>query len=146
MRRPGETFPLLDDSGVRHDRTFRTTLMKATNRSGVLLWRLSPGLVWVSVILVVALELSVSVQAQPALQNAITTDRGAAERRSTRATPFADIQGIEAGPVRFSLGASYSLEFNDNVNTSEEDPRSDFTHTPMVNLSKKPKSPTLPAS
>jgi len=73
-------------------------------------------------------------QAQPALQNAIVNDQGIAARQQERARSFAEVEGVEAGPVQFSLAASYALEFNDNVNYSENDPEGDFIQIPSVTL------------
>jgi opacity protein-like surface antigen len=76
-----------------------------------------------------------SVQAQPALQNAVLTDQGVYVRQRARvAAPFSNVEGVEAGPVRFSLAASYSLEFNDNVNASEGDREGDLIQVPRVDV------------
>lgn len=72
--------------------------------------------------------------AQEALRNAVLNDRGLAERREYRASPPADEPGWKAGPVRFAVGFSYGLEFNDNVRNSETDPEGDLIQAPALNV------------
>lgn len=80
-----------------------------------------------------AMVFPTSSHAQPALESAVLTDRGFVSRSEARSS-FEEVQGAEAGPVQFLLDASYSLEFNDNVNTSENSPEGDLIQTPSVNL------------
>jgi len=89
----------------------------------------------VGVVLLAALGHALPLQGQPALQNAVLTDRGIAARQEARSEGFTEVEGVEVGPVRFSASASYSLEFNDNVNASETDPEGDLIQQPSLNLS-----------
>jgi len=88
----------------------------------------------IEITVLILLSMAAPVEGQPSLQNAILTDQSFSVRRQARGGGFADVKGVEAGPVRFSLSASYSIEFNDNVNTSENDPEGDVIQTPSVNL------------
>ena len=74
------------------------------------------------------------VQAQEALRNAVRTEAGYVQRRAYYATPRGDEPGWNAGPVRFSLSASYAMEFNDNITYSEASPASDLIQIPSVSL------------
>ena len=81
-----------------------------------------------------ALVSSITSLAQPALQNAVLNDQGFRERRLARAQAFSDVEGVEVGSFKFGLSASYSLEFNDNVNTTSTDPEGDIIQTPSLSL------------
>ncbi len=96
--------------------------------------RLPRGLFLLTVLAV--LSQTVSIHGQPALQTAVLTDQGFVARQQARTNMFtkAEAEGVQVGPTRFSLRASYSLEFNDNVNASETDPEGDLIQTPAVNL------------
>lgn len=73
--------------------------------------------------------------AQEALRNAIRTgDAFAARHRAASAAQPRDEPGWKAGPVRFSVGVSYSLQFSDNVNYSQSNPASDLIQYPSVRL------------
>jgi hypothetical protein len=75
--------------------------------------------------------------AQQALRNAIEVDR-VAEAQTTfgqgRNTFGQDVNVLQWGPARFTVGVSYSLEYDDNVYLDETDPQSDFINTPALNL------------
>jgi len=70
--------------------------------------------------------------AQEGLRTALAGDRSARARQ----VDAVDDARPHAGPVEFefSVGLSYSGEFNDNITISEVDRESDFIHRPQVNL------------
>lgn len=61
--------------------------------------------------------------AQDALRTALQGDRSARARQPI-ANPQSDV--TKAGPVQFTAGMSYSLEFNDNVNVAEASGEEDW--------------------
>jgi hypothetical protein len=77
---------------------------------------------------------SLTAVAQPALENAVLNDHRFAQRNKARAETFEEVEGVEAGPVQFSLNASYSVGFNDNINTSQDDALQDLVQGPFVEL------------
>jgi opacity protein-like surface antigen len=65
---------------------------------------------------------------QQALYYAVQNDQAFDDRVEERAqVPVpTETDEITAGPVKFSIAASYSIEFNDNVNLTSEDPQGDL--------------------
>lgn len=64
--------------------------------------------------------------AQDALRTAVEGDRSYRQRK-TPLVPRDD--RLRAGPVDFSVGVGYGLEWSDNVQLQSEDPQSDFIHS-----------------
>jgi hypothetical protein len=71
---------------------------------------------------------------QIALRNAVVTDLGIEARRQASEAALVDHPGGELGPAQLSLGFAYSIGYSDNVNFSEEEPRTDLIQKPLLTL------------
>jgi len=73
-------------------------------------------------------------RSQSALYKALEFDNATLDRleaRDTRSQELSEDE-LKAGPVTFEIAASYSLEFNSNINAVETDPEADFINLPEV--------------
>lgn len=73
-----------------------------------------------------------SLVAQDALRTAVRGDRSYEARNAPDYAPRDERMRI--GPVNLSVGVSYGLEWNDNVNLTSANPESDLIHRPGMNL------------
>jgi hypothetical protein len=70
--------------------------------------------------------------AQEALRGAVNTDTALAAR--PRASSFTPGSGLTWGPVRFSVGASLSVEYDDNIRSSATAPLDDVIVRPRLDF------------
>lgn len=81
--------------------------------------------------LLLLLHASTWLHGQEALRSAVVGDQAYRARRAPR-TEQAD--QLKAGPVLFSAGLSYSLEWNDNVYLDSDNTKDDFIHRPQFDI------------
>lgn len=70
--------------------------------------------------------------AQDALRTAVAQDQAYETRTAPEFMPAA--QQLHAGPVNFQVGATYELEWTDNVSLRPTDGDDDFIHRPSLNV------------
>ncbi len=80
----------------------------------------------------VSLSAGIHGFAQDALRSAIEGDRSYQNRSGVEFIP--DRDAIRTGPVTYAFSLGYSLEWNDNVRSTQEDTDSDFIHRPNANV------------
>ena len=74
---------------------------------------------------------AISLQAQDAVRPSLAGEAAAEARRQTLdQIPY----NLLAGPIRFRFSATQGVEFNDNINLSENDKQSDVILRPMINM------------
>lgn len=74
---------------------------------------------------------ALSLQAQDAVRPSLAGEAAAEARRQTLdQIPY----NLLAGPIRFRFSATQGVEFNDNINLSENDEQSDVILRPMINM------------
>lgn len=82
-------------------------------------------------ILLVLLLLGRAVYAQEAIRPSLAGELSAeARRQSIEQIPY----NLLAGPIRFRFSVTTGIEYNDNINLSETDPKSDLIIRPQFNI------------
>src|SRR6266853_2712174 len=72
-----------------------------------------------------------SAQAQDALRMSMASAEAAEGRRKAATT--IGYYNLHVGPTAWRFGAGLGLQFNDNVNLSQNNPQSDLALTPQIN-------------
>lgn len=84
--------------------------------------------------LLVLFSTATLTRSQEALDSALVGDKSYEARNAPATVVQEERPRLHAGPVMFDLSASYSLEWNDNINYAKTNVETDFINRPQVNL------------